>query len=156
MPHCRHSRRYDALVAALGGGSFHVRTDTREQRAIVADELALARLGIVSILHAQGVDVVAETLFIALFAYYTYPNGPTGWTLFPGHYFQFPVFEMLFFGTAWACWSFVRFYQNDKGQTIAERGIEDVKLGTKGKAFVRIMAVSGICKVRRHIRSPGQ
>ena len=38
-----------------------MRTDTREQRAIVADELALARLGIASILHAQGVDVVAET-----------------------------------------------------------------------------------------------
>jgi DNA-binding NarL/FixJ family response regulator len=38
-----------------------VRTDTPEQRAIVADELALARLGITSILHAQGVDVVAET-----------------------------------------------------------------------------------------------
>jgi DNA-binding NarL/FixJ family response regulator len=31
------------------------------ERAIVADELALARLGVISVLHAQGVDVVAET-----------------------------------------------------------------------------------------------
>ena len=31
------------------------------ERAIVADELALARLGIISVLYAQGVDVVAET-----------------------------------------------------------------------------------------------
>jgi DNA-binding NarL/FixJ family response regulator len=31
------------------------------ERAIVADELALARLGVISLLHAQGVDVVAET-----------------------------------------------------------------------------------------------
>lgn len=34
---------------------------TDEQRAIVADELALARLGVTSLLRAQGVDVVAET-----------------------------------------------------------------------------------------------
>jgi DNA-binding NarL/FixJ family response regulator len=38
-----------------------MRTDTQERRAIVADELALARLGVVSVLHAQGVDVIAET-----------------------------------------------------------------------------------------------
>ena len=35
--------------------------DTDDQRAIVADELALARLGVISVLHAQGVDVIAET-----------------------------------------------------------------------------------------------
>jgi DNA-binding NarL/FixJ family response regulator len=34
---------------------------TDEQRAIVADELALARLGVTSLLRAQGVDVFAET-----------------------------------------------------------------------------------------------
>jgi DNA-binding NarL/FixJ family response regulator len=35
--------------------------DTDERRAIVADELALARIGVTSVLHAQGVDVIAET-----------------------------------------------------------------------------------------------
>jgi DNA-binding NarL/FixJ family response regulator len=34
---------------------------TGEQRAIVADELGLARLGVISLLRAQGVDVLAET-----------------------------------------------------------------------------------------------
>ena len=34
---------------------------TDDQRAIVADELALARLGVTSLLRAQGVDVLAET-----------------------------------------------------------------------------------------------
>jgi DNA-binding NarL/FixJ family response regulator len=32
-----------------------------DRRAIVGDELELARLGIIAVLHAQGVDVVAET-----------------------------------------------------------------------------------------------
>ncbi len=32
-----------------------------EERAVVVDELALLRLGVMSLLHAQGVDVVAET-----------------------------------------------------------------------------------------------
>jgi DNA-binding NarL/FixJ family response regulator len=32
-----------------------------ERRAIVGDELELARLGVIALLHAQGVDVVAET-----------------------------------------------------------------------------------------------
>src|SRR5439155_22699994 len=31
------------------------------RRAIVGDELELARLGVISVLHAQGVEVVAET-----------------------------------------------------------------------------------------------
>ena len=35
--------------------------DNDDRRAVVADELALARLGVASVLHAQGVDVVAET-----------------------------------------------------------------------------------------------
>ena len=35
--------------------------DIDDQRAIVTDELALARLGVASVLHAQGVDVIAET-----------------------------------------------------------------------------------------------
>ena len=32
-----------------------------DRRAIVGDELELARLGVISVLHAQGVEVVAET-----------------------------------------------------------------------------------------------
>jgi DNA-binding NarL/FixJ family response regulator len=32
-----------------------------DRRAIVGDELELARLGMIAVLHAQGVDVVAET-----------------------------------------------------------------------------------------------
>lgn len=32
-----------------------------DRRAIVGDELELARLGVIAVLHAQGIDVVAET-----------------------------------------------------------------------------------------------
>jgi DNA-binding NarL/FixJ family response regulator len=32
-----------------------------DQRAIVGDELEIARLGVIAVLHAQGVEVVAET-----------------------------------------------------------------------------------------------
>ena len=47
---------------ASGGGRVHDTDDSvMGERAIVADELALARLGVISVLHAQGVDVVAET-----------------------------------------------------------------------------------------------
>ena len=35
--------------------------DNDEPRAIVADELALARIGVTAVLNAQGVDVIAET-----------------------------------------------------------------------------------------------
>jgi len=34
---------------------------SNDQRAIVGDELEIARLGVIAVLHAQGVDVVAET-----------------------------------------------------------------------------------------------
>ena len=36
-------------------------SSTDDRRAIVADELALARLGVAAVLRAQGVDVIAET-----------------------------------------------------------------------------------------------
>ncbi len=46
---------------ARGGSCPRAYRRSDEQRAIVADELALARLGVASVLHAQGVEVVAET-----------------------------------------------------------------------------------------------
>lgn len=47
-------------MQSFGGGTSGV-SDNVDRRAIVADELALARLGVAAVLHAQGVDVVAET-----------------------------------------------------------------------------------------------
>src|SRR5882672_1890308 len=37
---------------------FEARND---RKAVVGDELELARLGVTAVLHAQGIDVVAET-----------------------------------------------------------------------------------------------
>ena len=58
-------------------------------------------------------------------------------TLWYGHYYQFPIYEAVFSGLWWAALACLGYFLNDKGQTIAERGIDRVQVSTKRKAWIR-------------------
>jgi hypothetical protein len=68
-----------------------------------------------------------------------------GWTLFYGTPHAFPIYEAATFGICWGLMASVRYFRNDKGETVAERGIDEVKFGgSKRKALVRFLALYGI------------
>ena len=103
----------------------------------------ISRLGLVAIAFALGfmLDLTAELLWLygGTFHY----GGAPGPKLFGGHYYQFPLFEMLFWGSAWATMSCYRYFRNDKGQTFTDKGIDELRVGSKGKTWIRLFSIIG-------------
>jgi hypothetical protein len=99
------------------------------------------RLVLVALAVGMYLDLCIEMLWIygGLYHYSGFP-GPK---FFAGHYYAFPLMENLAWGSACAAFAALRFFRNDKGQTIAERGVEDVKFGHKGKVGLRMLALFG-------------
>jgi hypothetical protein len=90
-------------------------------------------------------DLVFECIFVRT-GYYVYA---ATWgkdiTLFSGHYYQFPLYEPVLWGGVWTVWACLRYFKNDKGQTVAERGVDELRSGAKPRRGLRILALYGIC-----------
>ena len=107
---------------------------------------SLGPLGLIS--FAMGVficfDFVMEIAYIRL-GFYAYPGSLKGWTVFYGKPYGFPIYESILFGSLWGVLASIRYFKNDKGETIAERGIDEVRFGSsKLKTLVRFLALVGI------------
>jgi len=95
---------------------------------------------------AFGFFVVVEGLAepgMLLSGFATYPGSIRWLTLFDGHYYQFPINEWLLFALAWASWCCLRFFRDDHGHTIAERGLERVGLRGARRTGLRFLALVG-------------
>lgn len=90
------------------------------------------------------VDIILEPILMFM-GFWSYPGIVKELSLFYGNYYQFPLYEALLWGGVWACWSSLRYFRNDKGETVAERGIEELKVGPRAKTGVRFLALAGIC-----------
>lgn len=71
----------------------------------------------------------------------TYPGAVQGLTLFHGHYYQFPLYEWVLWPLAWTAWTCLRYFKNDKGESIVERGVESLNLGRKTKTWLRFLSL---------------
>lgn len=87
-------------------------------------------------------DVVLEIIWLR-FGLYHYGGAIKSVTLFHGHYYQYPIYEGVLWGGCWAALACLRYFRNDKGETIAERGIDEVRAAPKQKQGVRLLAVIG-------------
>ncbi len=106
----------------------------------------LGTLGMIS--FAMGVmmvfDFVMEIVYMRL-GFYVYPGSLKGWTVFYGTPYAFPIYESILFGSVWGILASVRYFKNDKGQTLAERGLDEVKFrSSKRKTLVRFLAMVGL------------
>ena len=65
-----------------------------------------------------------------------------GPVLFRGHYYQFPLYETFAWGSMWAGVAALRFFRNDKGESLVERGLANVQLGPRSKTLIRFFAIA--------------
>lgn len=91
-------------------------------------------------------DACLEPLLMAS-GVWTYPGAIEGLTLFHGRYFQFPIYEAILFGSCWAAWTFLRFFKDDKGRTVVERGADTMSVRESGRTFLRFLAIAGFLNV---------
>jgi hypothetical protein len=71
---------------------------------------------------------------------YVYPDSIPSLTLFAGHYYQIPIYEIVIDGIIAAAMSWVVYFRNDKGETVVERGISDLNVSPRKKNMMRILA----------------
>lgn len=91
-------------------------------------------------------DFILEIIFLRI-GYYAYPSTVDWLTLFPNSYYKFPVYEAVLWGGTWTAFSCLRYFKNDKGQNLAERGIDEVRGSSKKKSLMRFLSIFGAVNV---------
>ena len=78
------------------------------------------------------------------FGLYSYSGSIRELSFFSGHYYQFPIYEGLLWGAAWTGMACLRYFKDDRGNTWAERGLEQIKAPEWQKQGLRLLALIGI------------
>lgn len=91
-------------------------------------------------------DVFFEVLWMPLTGMYAYP-GSHGPHLFPGTFHQYPLHEAVFAAADLTFFAYVRNFLNDRGESIADRGIDGVKSSALRKNALRAFAMIGVVQV---------
>lgn len=89
------------------------------------------------------INAVVEIGFLRL-GLYAYPAawGPTA---FKGHYYQYPlIIAFLWGGCFWTAMTAIRYFKDDRGRTLAERGIDEVRATPRQKTGLRLLALVGL------------
>jgi Spirocyclase AveC-like len=69
-------------------------------------------------------------------------------TLWAGEKNQFPLYEIVSWCACLTTWTALRYFQNDKGETLAERGLSKIRFPLEGlKTFTRFLVITGACQV---------
>jgi Spirocyclase AveC-like len=84
-------------------------------------------------------DFVLEAIWMRT-GIWAYPGGG-GPTFFAGTRYDFPIKESVLWGAAWCGFTCMRYFRNDRGQAIVERGVDSVKAGQTTKTFMRFLAL---------------
>jgi hypothetical protein len=88
-------------------------------------------------------DFVMENIFMRSGMWFY--GGAQRWvTLFHGRWYQFPITESLLWGPCWGILASLRYFRNDKGETVVERGIDEVRATPKQKTGLRALAFVGV------------
>jgi hypothetical protein len=105
----------------------------------------LGRLGLFLIAWATVavMDTFFEPIMMRL-GWWAYGGGQGRLTINSGKYYQFPLYEGLTFGLAGAIWCSLYYFKNDKGETLAERGANRLRMSSKRKNGVRLLAIVGV------------
>jgi Spirocyclase AveC-like len=88
-------------------------------------------------------DIMLEGLVVLGrdYAYLTTVPGPY---LFKGHYYQFPLMESLFWGFVWTGGTALMHFRDDKGRTLAERGVDGIRMSGRRQQVARALAIVGV------------
>jgi Spirocyclase AveC-like len=90
---------------------------------------------------------LALELFWVRTGLYTYAGAWDHLLLFKGHWYQFPLYEPFCVGFLGLAWTMCRYFVNDRGETLSERGLSRLQVGSKQRQGVRFLALVGILNV---------
>jgi Spirocyclase AveC-like len=88
-------------------------------------------------------DLTFETAYVRLGAY-TYGGVYKPLTLFYGHYYQLPILCPIFSGIAFTGMSAIRYFRNDRGESLVERGLDRLPISDGKRHVLRFFAIFGV------------
>lgn len=91
-------------------------------------------------------DVMIEPLWLRL-GFYSYAGAISWMTIFHGHYYQFPLAEGVMISAVLTGFACIRYFKNDKGETMGERGLDQLRISGAKRTWVRFLALTGIVNV---------
>jgi hypothetical protein len=86
-------------------------------------------------------DFVMEGLILLPIGLFTYPGAIRAVSFNAGTYYQWPVYEGLMWGGVMTALCCLRFFTDDRGRTIVERGLDSVRGGVARQQGVRFLAI---------------
>jgi hypothetical protein len=99
------------------------------------------RLILVTYAIAFVFDFVMEGLVMLPIGFYTYPGAIRSVSFNAGTYYQWPIYEGLMWGGVQAALCCLRYFTDDRGRTVVERGLDNVRGGFARQQFTRFLAI---------------
>lgn len=96
-------------------------------------------------------DVVLEGGILMPLGAYTYAGTPNWSAINDSHYYKYSLLEGVAFGAVWAAWASLRYFRDDRGHTIVERGIDSLGLSRRRSAAMRFLAIGGFIAVTQAV-----
>jgi hypothetical protein len=84
-------------------------------------------------------DVILEAFFWCPLGFYSMPGGHL--SLFADTYYKFPLTEIPTVGMLFGLPAALRYYKNEQGETLVERGISKLNIGIKKKTLLRLLTL---------------
>ncbi|MDV3130548.1 spirocyclase AveC family protein [Mycobacterium sp. 29Ha] len=101
------------------------------------------RLVLVTYAIAIVFDFIMEGLILLPIGFYSYPGAIQSLSINAGTYYQYPIYEGLMWGGVQAALCCLRFFTDDRGRTVVERGLDQIRGGFVKQQFVRFLAIFG-------------
>jgi Spirocyclase AveC-like len=99
------------------------------------------RLIAITYVLAFLLDFVMEGLVLLPIGFYTYPGAIQSVSFNAGTYYQWPIYEGLMWGGVQAALCCLRYFTDDRGRTVVERGLDNVRGGFARQQFTRFLAI---------------
>lgn len=90
--------------------------------------------------------LVVEGLVYMPLGFYSYAGGHLN-LIGAGTYHQVPLAEVVVFGALFTSMSALRYFRNDRGETLAERGLDELCASKRRAAVLRLLALCGFVQV---------
>ncbi|GAB2856263.1 spirocyclase AveC family protein [Actinocorallia aurea] len=115
----------------------------RLMRGIKARWPKISDLQLIGLTYAMAIvfDFVMEGCVILPAGMYSYPGAIQSLSINAGHYYQWPVYEGLMWGAVQAALCCLRYFTDDRGRTVVERGLDHVRGGAARRQLTRFLAI---------------
>jgi hypothetical protein len=108
----------------------------------------IGTLGLLTVALATGIVMdFGYEVFMCRTSLYAYPGTVHSISLWGGQRYQFPVYEALFWGFVWAATGVLRYFRDDRGRSVVERGAESLTVSQRTQTVYRTFAVIGFLNV---------